>query len=95
MVVWDAGKSYERLAAQTGLHNEGRSEANGPEQEGLAITARSVAGGWRWVASERSNFVAVYDLSDITAPKFVQILPTAPGPEGVVPESAGDRLGTR
>lgn len=90
-VVWDAGNSYERLTVQTGLHNEGRSEAKGPEPEGLAITeigGRPTA----LVASERSNFVAVYDLGDVTAPKFVQILPTTPGPEGIVPVPQRDLL---
>ncbi|WP_349269857.1 hypothetical protein MPNTM1_00354 [Mycolicibacterium parafortuitum] len=83
-VVWDAGNSIEQLAVRTGLHNESRSEAKGPEPEGLAITeigGRPVA----LVASERSNFVAVYDVNDPAAPQFRQILPTTPGPEGILP----------
>ncbi|MEU4311395.1 esterase-like activity of phytase family protein [Nocardia sp. NPDC024068] len=90
-VVWDAGNSVERLAVQTGLHSEGRAEAKGPEPEGLAITeigGRPVA----LVASERGNFVAVYDIGEVTAPKFLQILPTTPGPEGVVPVPQRDLL---
>lgn len=83
-VVWDAGNSFEQLAIRTGLHIEGRAEAKGPEPEGLAITTiggRPVA----LIASERSNFVAVYDVSEPAAPRFRQILPTTPGPEGVLP----------
>ncbi len=83
-VVWDAGNSFEQLAVHTGLHIEGRAEAKGPEPEGLAITTiggRPVA----LIASERSNFVAVYDVSEPAAPRFRQILPTTPGPEGVLP----------
>ncbi|MFI5716171.1 esterase-like activity of phytase family protein [Nocardia sp. NPDC051750] len=90
-VVWDAGNSFEQLAVRTGLHNEGRAEAKGPEPEGLAITeigGRPAA----LVAAERSNFVAVYDISEVTAPKFVQILPTTPGPEGIVPVPQRDLL---
>lgn len=90
-VVWDAGNSFEQLAVQTGLHNEGRAEAKGPEPEGLAITevgGRTVA----LVAAERSNFVAVYDIGDVTAPEFLQILPTTPGPEGIVPVPQRDLL---
>ncbi|MGE2732497.1 esterase-like activity of phytase family protein [Mycolicibacterium vaccae] len=90
-VVWDAGNSFEQLAVRTGLHNESRSDAKGPEPEGLAITeigGRPVA----LVASERSNFVAVYDVSDVTAPKFRQILPTTPAPEGILPIPARDLL---
>jgi hypothetical protein len=83
-VVWDAGNSIEQLAVRTGLHTEDRAEKKGPEPEGLAITeldGHPVA----LVASERSNFVAVYDVTDVTAPKFRQILPTTPGPEGILP----------
>ncbi|OCB54210.1 alkaline phosphatase [Mycobacterium vulneris] len=83
-VVWDAGNSLEQLAIRTGLHIEKRAEAKGPEPEGLAITTlggRPVA----LIASERSNFVAVYDVSEPAAPRFRQILPTTPGPEGVLP----------
>ncbi|WP_166902467.1 esterase-like activity of phytase family protein [Mycobacterium sp. DL440] len=83
-VVWDAGNTLEQLAVRTGLHSEGRAEAKGPEPEGLAITnigGRPTA----LIASERSNFVAVYDVSDPKAPTFRQILPTTPGPEGVLP----------
>ncbi|MCZ9341696.1 alkaline phosphatase, partial [Streptomyces sp. TRM76130] len=36
-VVWDAGNSYEHLAARYGLLNEGRSENKGTEPEGLAV----------------------------------------------------------
>ncbi|MED5812865.1 esterase-like activity of phytase family protein [Mycolicibacterium sp. 050232] len=83
-VVWDAGNSLEQLAVRTGLHIEGRAESKGPEPEGLAITTiggRPVA----LIASERSNFVAVYDVGDPKAPAFRQILPTTSGPEGVLP----------
>lgn len=83
-VVWDAGNSLEQLAVRTGLHIESRAEAKGPEPEGLAITTiggRPVA----LIASERSNFVAVYDVTEPAAPRFRQILSTTPGPEGVLP----------
>ncbi|CDO28305.1 esterase-like activity of phytase family protein [Mycolicibacterium porcinum] len=83
-VVWDAGNSLAQLAVRTGLHIEKRAEAKGPEPEGLAITT---LGGrpTALIASERSNFVAVYDVSEPAAPRFRQILPTTPGPEGVLP----------
>ncbi len=83
-VVWDAGNSLEQLAVRTGLHIESRADAKGPEPEGLAITT---IGGkpTALIASERSNFVAVYDVSDPKSPVFRQILPTTPGPEGVLP----------
>lgn len=90
-VVWDAGNSVEQLAVRTGLHIEGRAESKGPEPEGLAITeidGRPTA----LVASERSNFVAAYDVSDPAAPVFRQILPTTPGPEGILAVPARNLL---
>jgi len=90
-VVWDAGNSVEQLAVRTGLHIEKRADAKGPEPEGLAVTelaGRPVV----LLAAERSNFVAVYDVSDVTAPVFRQILPTTPGPEGILPIPARDLL---
>ncbi|MBC6456586.1 esterase-like activity of phytase family protein [Actinomadura sp. HBU206391] len=83
-VAWDAGNSYERLAVKYGLHNEGRAEKKGTEPEGLAI-ARFNGVPYAFVGSERSNFVAVYDLSKPTAPVFRQVLATTNGPEGLLP----------
>lgn len=90
-VVWDAGSTFSQLAVRTGLHKESRAEAKGPEPEGLAVTE---IGGVpvALVASERSNFVAVYDVTDPTAPEFRQILPTTPGPEGILPIPQRDLL---
>mgnify|MGYP000049974227 CR=1 FL=1 len=83
-IAWDSGITLEMLAATYGLHNEDRSENKGTEPEGLAIAEM---GGKRYafVASERSNFVAVYDISNPKAPKFRQMLATTNGPEGVLP----------
>ncbi|MET7419400.1 esterase-like activity of phytase family protein [Dactylosporangium sp. NPDC005555] len=83
-VVWDAGNTFERLAVTYGLHNEDRAGKKGTEPEGLAIaTFRGTR--YAFVGSERSNFVAVYDLSDPVRPVFKQILPTTNGPEGLLP----------
>ncbi|MBE1877064.1 esterase-like activity of phytase family protein [Myceligenerans pegani] len=83
-VAWDAGNTLEHLAARVGLHNDGRTENKGVEIEGIAV---SELGGTRYafVGSERSNFVAVYDVSDADAPQFVQVLATTNGPEGLLP----------
>jgi hypothetical protein len=83
-VVWDAGNTFERIAARHGLLNEGRAENKGTEPEGLAI-AEYDGVRYAFVGSERSNFVAVYDLSKPTEPVFRQVLPTTNGPEGLLP----------
>ena len=83
-VVWDAGNSFEEIATRYGLHNEDRADSKGPEPEGLAY---DVIDGtpYAFVGSERSNFVAVYDMTDPTDPEFRQVLPATNGPEGLLP----------
>ncbi|MEV6868015.1 esterase-like activity of phytase family protein [Streptosporangium subroseum] len=90
-VAWDAGNSFERIAVRYGLHNEDRAGKKGPESEGVAIaTFHGVR--YAFVGSERSNFVAVYDLSRPTAPVFRQVLATTNGPEGLLPIPSRDLL---
>ncbi|MEU4093702.1 esterase-like activity of phytase family protein [Streptomyces sp. NPDC026673] len=90
-VAWDAGNSFERLAVRHGLHNEDRAGKKGTEPEGVVVaTFHGVR--YAFVGSERSNFVAVYDLSDPTAPVFRQMLATTNGPEGLLPIPSRDLL---
>lgn len=83
-VAWDAGNSFERIAVKHGLYNDDRAAKKGSEPEGVTV---GEYGGtpYAFVGSERSNFVAVYDVSTPAAPKFVQILPATNGPEGLLP----------
>ncbi|WP_159604578.1 esterase-like activity of phytase family protein [Agromyces humi] len=89
--VWDAGNSFEQLAISHGLYNDDRAAKKGPEPEGLAI-AEFDGTRYAFVASERSNFVAVYDLTNPRTPEFVQTLFATNGPEGVLPIPARDLL---
>lgn len=82
--AWDAGNSYEHLAIANGLYPEHRSADKGTEPEGLAI-AEIDGVRYGFVAAERANFVAVYDLTDPVAPVYRQSLPTTNGPEGLLP----------
>lgn len=90
-VTWDAGNSFEKLAVKHGFYNDDRAGKKGPEPEGLAI---ATVGGTKYafVGSERSNFVAVYDISDPAKPVFKQILPATNGPEGILPIPGRDLL---
>lgn len=83
-VVWDAGSSFEKLAVKYGLFNNDRAGKKGAEPEGLAF---DTIGGtpYAFVGSERSNFVAVYDMTDPAEPVFEQVLPATNGPEGLLP----------
>lgn len=83
-VVWDAGADLEELAVRVGLHNEDRAGKKGVEIEGLAVATLDGV-RYAFAGSERSNFVAVYDVSDPTSPRFVQVLATTNGPEGILP----------
>lgn len=83
-VVWDAGNSFERLAVEHGLYNDDRAAKKGAEPEGLAV-AEFDGTPYAFIGSERSNFVAVYDVSDPAEPAFVQVVPTTNGPEGLLP----------
>lgn len=83
-VVWDAGNSFEQLATRYGLHNEKRAAKKGAEPEGIAV-ARYGRHTYAFIGSERSNFVAIYEVSDPAKPKFVQVIPTGVGPEGLLP----------
>ncbi len=89
--VWDAKSSFENLATSLGMHNNDRAAKKGAEPESLLI---STIGGRRraFVGSERSNFVAVYDLTDPLAPVFEQALPATNGPEGLLAVPARDLL---
>jgi hypothetical protein len=86
-VVWDTGADLEELAVRVGLHNEDRAGKKGVEPEGLTVATLDGV-RYAFVGSERSNFVAVYDVSEPASPRFVQVLATTNGPEGllVIPE---------
>lgn len=83
-VTWDAGSSFEKIAVKHGLYNDDRAAKKGAEPEGLAISTIDGV-KYAFVGSERSNFIAVYDISDPAAPVFKQILPATNGPEGILP----------
>ncbi|WFE22391.1 esterase-like activity of phytase family protein [Solwaraspora sp. WMMD937] len=83
-VVWDAGNSIEQLAVRHGLHNDNRADNKGAEPEGIAVATFGRT-RYAFVGSERSNFVAVYDLTRPTSPVLRQVLATTNGPEGLLP----------
>ncbi|MGV2953638.1 esterase-like activity of phytase family protein [Glutamicibacter sp. AGC46] len=83
-VVWDAGNSFEHLALSQGLFPEQRAGKKGVEPEGLAL-AEFGGVDYGFIAAERGNFVAVYDLSEPSSPRYLQSLPTTNGPEGILP----------
>ena len=81
-VVFESGASLEREMAALGHYPDKRNK------KGVELESVEVAdfGGQKllFVAAERASLVAVYDLTDVAAPKMLQILPSGISPEGMV-----------
>jgi hypothetical protein len=82
-VVYAAGNQLEHLTARMGHYPDERSGNKGNEPENAEF---GVFGDERYlfVNSERSSLVFVYDIADLTQPRFKQALPAAAGPEGAL-----------
>ena len=80
-VEFEAGNAFEHEIVRAGHYPESRSENKGNEPEGLEV-GRHRGRTYLFVASERADAVGVYDVSGRT-PRFLQLLPTAIGPEGL------------
>lgn len=81
--VWDAGTSFEQAIVEIGHYPEHRSHTKGVEPEGMeAATFADIP--MVFVASERGSVIGVYDVSDMTAPRLHQLLPSGISPEGIV-----------
>ncbi len=87
-VLYAAGNTMEHLGMRHGHYPEGRADNKGVEPEGVEVATfgdRTLF----FVNAERGNFIAVFeDLGPDADPAFVQLLPTAVGPEGLfaIPE---------
>ena len=89
--VFDSGSDLARQAEAAGVYPDDRSDAKGTEPENVAV---GMVGSKRlaFIALERADAVAVYDISVPSAPVFSQMLVTAEddAPEGVLFVSADD-----
>ncbi len=83
-VLYDSGVEFEYLAVRSGHYPESRSENKGSEPEGVEV-GKFGKKKYIFVGSERGSFVAVYqDRGSDRAPRFIQLLPTGIGPEGLL-----------
>lgn len=89
-LVWDSGDAIEQITAQI-QHETGklvfntnragsatwdtRSDDKGPEPEGIAVGS-AWGRTYAFVGLERQNGVIVFDVSDPSAPSFVQLIAT-------------------
>jgi hypothetical protein len=85
-VEWESGSSFEHEIARAGHFPQARAENKGSEPEGLEV-AEVHGRRLLLVGAERANAVGVYDVSGRT-PRFLHVVPTGLGPEGIraVPE---------
>lgn len=82
-LVFDSGSMLEQEAIKAGIYDDDRSDDKGVEPEGVTIgmmNNKPVA----FIALERVDAVAIYDVSNPSAPKFLQMLKTGDAPEGVL-----------
>lgn len=82
-LVHESGSDFEQQVINAGLYDDDRSDDKGVEAEGVTVgmmNNKPVA----FIALERADAIAVYDVSDAAAPKFLQVIKTGDAPEGVL-----------
>jgi hypothetical protein len=82
-VVYESAESFETALAEAGYWPDKRAGKKGVEPESIEV---ATIDGHRvvFVGAERANAVGVYDVSNISTPQLLQILPTGKAPEGLV-----------
>ncbi|MCY7350741.1 MAG: hypothetical protein LH606_08735 [Cytophagaceae bacterium] len=81
--IYETGKSLEEEVIKAGKYDDGRSDDKGIEAEGVTVgmvNGKPIA----FIALERADAVAIYDVSNPAAPQFLQIVPTGDAPEGIL-----------
>lgn len=83
-LVMDSKNQLEHdLITHSDLYDDKRSDDKGTEPEGVVVgNMESIPVAF--IALERANAVVSYDLSDPSNPKFLQVLETGVGPEGIL-----------
>jgi hypothetical protein len=81
--LFDSGTELEYAALAHGHYPDDRADNKGVEPEGV-VFARYGRTGYLFVGAERANFVAVYEQDGLKRPRFVQLLPSGIGPEGLL-----------
>ena len=81
-LVWSDDGQTEQQAAAAGFYPDNEAEEKGIEIEGIA-SGRFGARDFAFAVSETGSFMAIYDISNVYAPEFVQILSTGSKPESV------------
>ena len=82
-LVFDSKNDLEQRSITAGVYDDGRSDDKGVEPEGIAVGqvgGRKIA----FVGLERADAVGIYDVTNPTAPVFLQVVKCGDAPEGVL-----------
>jgi len=88
-MVYDSGNELDVKTNEAGFYDDGRSDDKSVEPEGIALGTignKELA----FIGMERADAIAVYDVTNPSAPTFLQIFETGDAPEGVLFVSATD-----
>ena len=80
-VEYESGSAFEHEIVRAGHFPQARAANKGNEPEGLEVATYGRR-TFLFVGSERANAVGVYELGR-GAPRFLHVLPTGIGPEGI------------
>ena len=82
-IVAEIGKDLEERVIASGNYDDDRSDNKGVEVEG--VTVGQINGlTVLFIGMERSDMIAVYDISKPESPKFLQLFQTGDAPEGLL-----------
>lgn len=88
-LMYDSKNNLEEAVNNAGYYDDGRSDDKGVEPEGITIGevgGKDIA----FIGLERADAVAIYNVSEPTSPKLLQVLQSGDAPEGVLFISAKD-----
>jgi hypothetical protein len=80
-IVYTSGSDIDQITASVGHYPDSRSGNKGSEPENVSFGTFEGT-DYLFVNIERSSTVLVYDVSDLSKPKFKQVLPANVAPEG-------------
>ncbi len=82
-LVYDSKNELDVKAKDQGVYDDNRSDDKGAEPEAITlgkVGSKTIA----FVGMERADAVAVYDVTNPTAPVFIKMFATGDAPEGVL-----------
>lgn len=82
-LIYDSKNELENKTIEAGVYDDGRSDDKGVEAEGVTlgyVGKRVIA----FVGMERSDAIALYDVTNPYNPAFIKLLPTGDAPEGLL-----------